>query len=173
VTARASKAPPEVCDPSKRPLPASAIGKRVRVHMNLHNGCYVVSIRRPAGRGRRPGDRWQVAGYTKGLRLSDVTAQVSEAGFESCRREQVRNVHAWIDGILREVREDAPPPEGWRRLRYNCRTQAFACFYQDTGDCFVSATAAVGLSRGRFWVSPIAADARDDYEDLRTAMVAA
>ncbi len=135
------KVPPASCDPSARPLPPSALGKRVRVHLNLHNGCYVVTIAQ------------KVAGYSPALLLTDVTSVVSKAGYARCREERSRNVHAYLEGTLEgagEARGTVGP--AFRRLRYNCLT-APPCFYlEDTGECLVRAKQAICLPQGRVWV---------------------
>ena len=140
---RAGKAPPAACDASARPLSGDYLGERVRVHLNLHNGCYVVS------HGGR------VAGYTNAIRLADVVPRVSVPGFERCHDDQVRNVHAYLDGDLAAIGDDVRgPPANWRRLRYNCRIQTKPCFvYEDDESCFAGAAEAVGLPGGRLWVS--------------------
>lgn len=136
------KAPPSSCDPSARPLPSSALGKQVRVHLNLHNGCYVVTIAQ------------RVVGYSPALHLTGVTSKVSKAGYAKCREEQSRNVHAYLEGTLvgaGEARGTLGPK--FRRLRYNCLT-APPCFYlEDTGECLVRAREAVCLPQGRVWVT--------------------
>jgi hypothetical protein len=130
------KRPPLSCDPSARPLPRSVIGAHVRVHLNLHNGCYVISINR------------KVVGYAHAVELSGVTTSVSAAGYARCRDEGVRNVHAWLDGVL-ESADPAPPPEGARRLSYNCLTKPPCFYFSDTGDCFKRSDRVLCFPAGR------------------------
>jgi hypothetical protein len=139
---RGSKTPPSFCDPSARPLSKKYLGQRVLVHVNLHNGCYAVTV------GRR------VVGYTDGLRLADVTARVRSREFERCQEEQVRNVHAWLLGTLTEIGARADAPVGWTRLRYNCLRQRRPCFLlEGTETCFVSAPEVIALPGGRVWAN--------------------
>jgi hypothetical protein len=121
--------PRRVCDTSARPLDARALlGSRVRVHLNLHNGCYVVGV---GGR---------VQGYTHGVTLRDVTAKVSEAGWRRCRSEGTRNVHAWLEGTLADV-APTPPAAGrsWGALSYNCLTMPPCFYWRESGVCFTDA----------------------------------
>lgn len=137
----AKKIPPN-CDPSARPLPPDVIGERVRVHLNLHNGCYVVSI------------RGKVVGYAHGLILGDVTSNVSQSGYRRCREEGVRNVHAWLDGDVVDILPPRGAPPGFRQISYNCLTSPPCFFYKDDGACFVAAEMAYCLPGGRVFVAP-------------------
>jgi hypothetical protein len=143
-----AKRPPPRCDPSKRPLPIhDVLGVRARVHLNLHNGCYVVTIKS------------KVVGYAHALVLDDVTAGVSMSGYRRCRDEGVRNVHAFLEGVV--VAADAAalgsgPPSpavskrrGLRRISYNCLTHPPCFFYRDGSEaCFESAERAVMYPAG-------------------------
>lgn len=115
------KTPPP-CDPSSRPLPKGTHG-RVRVHVNLHNGCYVVS------------QKGKVVGYTRTLTLKNVLPKVSLAGWERCNREQVRNVHAYLEGDLVKHSAKVPVGKGWRKITYNCKVAAQPCFVDQKGRC--------------------------------------
>lgn len=137
----AKKVPPS-CDPSSRPLSPAVIGERVRVHLNLHNGCYVASV------------RGKVVGYTHGLILSDVTSNVSQSGYRRCREEGVRNVHAWIDGYVVDIEAPRSAPSGFKQISYNCLTSPPCFFYRDDGACFVAAEMAYCLPGGRVFVAP-------------------
>jgi hypothetical protein len=99
---------PPACDPNARPLKKGLEGKRVRVHLNLHNGCVVIS------HGGR------VQGYTKGVTLRNVVPKISKAGYDRCRATKTKNVHAYLQGEL--VKRSAKRPgRGWRKITYNCR----------------------------------------------------
>jgi hypothetical protein len=134
------KSPDRACDPSSKPLTNAVVGKKVRVHLNLHNGCYVVS------------QNGKVVGYTHGLQLRDVTAKVSDGGFRRCREEASRNVHAYLEGILVSHVEPAMTSRG-RRISYNCLKKSEPCFYYaDTQGCFKEAREARCYPRGQVWV---------------------
>lgn len=110
--------PPPPCDPSKRPLPKGTKG-RVRVHVNLHNGCYVVS------------KKGKVIGYTRALTLKNVVPKVSLAGHERCNTYQVRNVHAYLEGDLVKHSATKPRGKGWDTVTYNCKTSGPFFLNQD------------------------------------------
>jgi hypothetical protein len=134
------------CDPSERPLPDDLLGQRVAVALHFTNRCYTVSL---GGR---------VKGYTPALRLRDVTTRVRRGGYEACRREQQRNVHAWLLGELVEAGEDVArtaPPADWRRLTYHCKVGPPCFYYPDDGQCLVSAREVLALPNG-VWVAPAA-----------------
>jgi hypothetical protein len=97
---------PPVCKPKGKVR--AKPGDKVRVHRNLHNGCWVVS------KGGK------VKGYATSLTLKNARPRVGAAGYERCMDEQRRNVHAYIDGTLVSLRASAP--SGWKRVSYNCRT---------------------------------------------------
>jgi len=134
-----AKKPPPTCDPSSRPLPDSALGQRVRVHLNLHNGCYVAS------------KKGKVLGYSPSLELRDVTSSVSMSGYRRCREEQTRNVHAWLEGVLASADPAQPGSPEWRRLSYNCLTAPPCFFYVDTHSCFSSAEEVRCFQGGKVW----------------------
>jgi hypothetical protein len=133
------KKPPAACNPSAKPLDPRLVGQRVRVHLNLHNGCYVATW------------KGKVAGYAEALLLGDVTARVSPSGYERCRTERTRNVHAFLEGTL-EVLGRADVPVGARRLSYNCLNGP-PCFRFADGNCFVSAARVVALPGGLVWAT--------------------
>jgi len=120
------KTPPP-CDVAAtgRQLRAGLKGERVRVHVNLHNGCFVV------------GHRGLVAGYARSLTLKNVQPRVSQAGWARCNTEQVRNVHAYLEGELASV-SATRPGAGWRRITYNCKV-AGPAFHYDDGSVFEGA----------------------------------
>lgn len=134
-----------VCDSTKRPLPEALVGQHVhvRVHLNLHNGCYVVSL------------GGKVQGYTEALMLRDVTTAIMPAGYAACRDEQVRNVHAYLVGTLVEAGVYHSPPAGWKRLRYNCLTGPPCFVLRDESErCLTIAPAVLALPGGHVWVAP-------------------
>lgn len=134
--------PPSSCDPGDRPLPRSAIGKKVRVHLNLHNGCYSVSV------------GGKVQGYTHALALRDVTTHVLKSGYKRCRDENKRNVHAFLQGTLVAAGKIATLPEGaknWRKVSYNCLTHPPCFYFTDDGACLTSAYEVVAYPGGKVW----------------------
>lgn len=133
--------PPPICDPTRKPLSSSVEGERVRVHLNLHNGCYSIT---------RSG---KVAGYSEALVLRDVTVSVQKSGYERCRREHSRNVHAFLSGTLEDANYSGGKLRGGRRLSYNCLTGPPCFYYVDDGDCFTGAAKVVCLPGGQVWAS--------------------
>jgi len=133
------KAPPAECEPGDRPLDTeSLIGQRVRVHLNLHNGCYAIS------------QRGKTLGYASRFALASAASSVSRSGYKRCREEKKRNVHAWLEGVLLD--EPSRTPIGWRRVSYNCLTHPPCFFYVDDGACFVKAIEVRGFEGGKVWV---------------------
>lgn len=132
------------CDPSEKPLPDGLIGQPVTVALNLHNGCYTVSIKR------------EIQGYTRALWLGDVTTKVLPGGYNRCRTEQTRNVHAFLMGTLLGAGEElarSAPPAGSRRITYHCKSGPPCFYFADDGQCLVSAREALMLPDG-VWVAP-------------------
>jgi hypothetical protein len=119
---------PPACDPSKRPLDSKPLlGEFVRTHVNLHNGCFVVSFKS------------KVQGYTKALKLKNVRPRVGRAGWERCNTEQVRNVHAYLDGELVSGKSARKSGKGWRQISYHCKTHGPHFFFVDTDEPFEGA----------------------------------
>jgi hypothetical protein len=117
--------PMKACDPSKRPLKVGPLkGKFVRTHVNLHNGCFVVSYKS------------KVQGYTKALKLKDVRPRVGNAGWQRCNTSQVRNVHAFLDGELVSGKAARKTGKGWREISYHCKTHGPYFFFVDTDKPF-------------------------------------
>lgn len=112
---------PPTCRPKEtdHPTVQAKRGEAVRVHRNLHNGCWVVSVRGSGG--------WRVAGYTTGVTLRDVRPRVGESRYRACKADQTRNVHAYLEGTL--VKASASKPKGWKRITYNCKTGPGPFFY--------------------------------------------
>ncbi len=127
---------PPPCDPANTthgPVDTRGLrGEPVRVHVNLHNGCFVVS------------HRGHVAGYAKTLALKNVIPKVSLAGWERCNTSKVRNVHAYLTG---DLSVGAKKGRGWRQITYNCKI-AGPSFHHDDGTPFEGAAEAVFTRRG-------------------------
>lgn len=104
------------CDPGDK-TPPNLIGEKVRVHVNLHNGCYVIT------------HKGKVAGYVKSLTLEDVTPKISMSGYNKCKDEQQRNVHAFLEGTLVSMSATAPSGGSWDKLTYNCKTRGPHFYY--------------------------------------------
>jgi hypothetical protein len=68
-------------------------GDEVRVYWNSRKRVFSVQVRDTQ-------NRWVVAGYTNSLVLTDVTFTVSKAGLARARREGVKNVHAYVRGVV-------------------------------------------------------------------------
>jgi hypothetical protein len=123
---------PPACDPSKRPLRIKGLkGKFVRTHVNLHNGCFVVSYKS------------KVQGYSKALKLKDVRPRVGQAGWQRCNTSQVRNVHAYLDGELVSGKTSRKSGKGWRQISYHCKTHGPYFFFVDTDEPFKGAKEAI------------------------------
>lgn len=103
-------------------------GKPVRVHLNLHNGCYVFT------------HKGLVTAYARFFHLRDVLPRVGVGGYKRCHELKVRNVHAYLQGTFVD---DEPPKKrgkGWRRITYNCKVNKRPCFYYvDNNECFEGA----------------------------------
>ena len=110
------------CDQMKtgKPLTGALLarlkGQHVRVHLNLHNGCYVITH---AG---------HVAAYTRAFHLKDARPRIGMGGYKRCHEEQVRNVHAYLEGELVSATPPRDRGAGWRSITYNCKTHG-PCFY--------------------------------------------
>lgn len=79
----------------------------VEVYRNLHRGC--LSIRDPKTR--------RVIGYANSVTLTDVTFVVSEAGRQRVLREERKNVHAFVRGVL--ASQNGSAPKNWSAVKYN------------------------------------------------------
>jgi DNA-binding MarR family transcriptional regulator len=140
--AAAWKTPPP-CDPVaavkklKHAIPLrSLIGERVRIHVNLHNGCYVI------------GYRGRVAGYAKSFRLRNVEPKIGLAGWKRCNDTKVRNVHAWLEGELVSL-GDKKPRSGWTKVTYHCKTHGPEFYYSVSGKTYEGSAEAVFLNTGK------------------------
>lgn len=70
------------------PIPSTAIGKKVRVYRNLHQDCWSVL------------HKGKVIGHAMSVELKDVNLIVQRGGYDRYQREQRKNVHAFVQGIL-------------------------------------------------------------------------
>ena len=128
------------CTP-KRHDHKGLIGQRVRVYKHLLIGCYSVQ------------HKGKVLGHDHGLVLRDVVPVVNKAGYKRCHDEQVRNVHAYLEGTLVSV---GPPrrPSGYRRVSYNCLKGPANFYFVDDKSPFEGAEEAVFMPRGEVLVPP-------------------
>jgi hypothetical protein len=127
------KTPPP-CDtaatgrPLTKAIAKKLAGKPVRVHLNLHNGCYVFT------------HKGLVTAYARFFHLRDVRPRVGVGGYRRCHDLKVRNVHAYLQGTFVD---DEPPKKrgkGWRQITYNCKKNKRPCFYYvDNNACFEGA----------------------------------
>jgi hypothetical protein len=85
---------------------AVAIGRKVRVHFNLHTHLWSVTARDGAERGR-------VIAHEPAFALTNATFVVSEAGRQRVLREKCRAVHAWVEGFVAPVTELTPNAVGF------------------------------------------------------------
>lgn len=83
---------------------------RVRVHWNLHKGGWSV-LRKVAGRG------WLVFHHTSSLSLTACKWVVSEASRARGQWEEVRNVHAFVEGHLDSLSPQVAE-RGGRKVTY-------------------------------------------------------
>jgi hypothetical protein len=111
-------------------------GKQVRVHVNLHNGCYVIS------------HKGRVAGYARSLKLKDVTPKVSLQGWRACNTTQVRNVHAYLVGTLVSASAKRPKGKSWSKITYRCKEHGPCFYYPSTDKTFEGAAEVVFLNAG-------------------------
>lgn len=75
-----------------KPLEPGWFGQPVRIYRNLNNGTMSVQ--------GKSGAAWRVIGHVTEATLQDVVFKISSASQARARQEQVRNVHAWGQGIL-------------------------------------------------------------------------
>mgnify|MGYP006273499577 CR=1 FL=1 len=76
--------------------PQSLVGRKVRVHRNLHTGGYSISVR-----GR-------VKAHVDSVTLCNAKFVVRPSGQARARREQVKNVHAFVEGTITDLIETVP-----------------------------------------------------------------
>ena len=81
--------------------------KHCRVYWNLHKNCYSV---------RQKGI---VRCHADNVYLKDITFPVQEGGRELVLRSGVKNVHAFVRGVLCGPSEGPTRQEEWRRVSYN------------------------------------------------------
>ena len=124
------KTPPP-CDveatgkPLTKAISKKLAGKPVRVHLNLHNGCYVFT------------SKGLVTAYARFFYLKDVLPRVGVGGYRRCHELKVRNVHAYLEGTFVDGKPPAKRGKGWRQITYNCKTNQRPCFYYvDNDECF-------------------------------------
>jgi hypothetical protein len=84
------------------------IGERVRVHLNLTRGCFVICDPRTK----------RLIRYCTDVTLRDVEFKVSEAQRLWTVRHNARQVHAWAFGTVTAI--DSSPDVMWHRaVTYN------------------------------------------------------
>jgi hypothetical protein len=72
---------------------AVKLNTKVRVYRNLHNKKYSIQ-------SYIEGKGWRVVRHVEQIDLGAVTFKVNDAGRERVRRENRKNVHAYIEGLL-------------------------------------------------------------------------
>lgn len=88
--------------------PQQLVGRRVRVHLNLHRGDFSISDPKTGN----------VLASCTDATLSGVTFKVSESTRQRIIAKNRRRVHAWAVGILEEV-DTTPAIEGAVKVSYN------------------------------------------------------
>lgn len=91
-------------------IPATTIGKKVKVYRNLHTGTLSIQAKVEG--------RWKVVGHESNLTLSDIEFKVSEAGRQRVIRERSKNVHAFIVGVLVSFGDGVGGDQG-EKISYN------------------------------------------------------
>lgn len=79
---------PPIGDNAMKPIISSEIGKKVRVYRNQHQDCWSVM------------HKGKLIGHAMSVELKDVNLLVLRGGYERYQREQRKNVHAFVQGIL-------------------------------------------------------------------------
>ncbi|WP_067819891.1 hypothetical protein [Actinomadura kijaniata] len=92
--------------------PHLLIGQRVRVHFNLHNKLWSIIPLAGPGKGR------VAANLTDITLAGGVEFRVSRAGWERCRRQGRRSVHAYCVGLAEAI-NSSPDLEPLVRVTYN------------------------------------------------------
>jgi len=87
-------------------------GQRVRVYKNLHLDCW--SIKAMEGE-----DKGKVIAYSDEVTLTQVRFVISEAGRKRVLREKKKNVHAYVEGKVRQPMKTPTYTDDFFGLRYN------------------------------------------------------
>lgn len=93
---------------------------RVFVYFNLHRQCWSIKALDGEKRGR-------VIGHASAVYLRDVEFRVSEAGRQRVLREQRKNVHAGVVGVLERWQSEC----GWKG--HGCWPEDTTYAYQTDG----------------------------------------
>lgn len=91
---------------------AAANQFRVRVYRNLHRKMYSIQTY-VKGRG------WRVTGHAECVTLGHVTFKVNEAGRQRVNKENRKNVHAYILGVLTHLPDPYSFQDVANRVTYN------------------------------------------------------
>ena len=84
---------------------------KVRVHRNLKTGTWSIQTKTPKG--------WRVRGHATSVELLDARCHVSKAGRARVLREQCKNVHAYIEGLIDLHNMSGFPYGNAERISYN------------------------------------------------------
>ena len=98
--------------------------KQVRVYRNLHRKLYSIQT-------YIKGKGWRVTEYADSLSLRRVEFVVRDAGRERVRRENRKNVHAYVTGILTHLPDPYTFLDTSNRVSYDPYTME--TFEVDTG----------------------------------------
>lgn len=117
---------------------------RVAVFRNLHARAWSLV----ANDGRHKG---QVVAHARSVQLDLPIFRVSEAGRQRVIREQQKNVHAFVVGILRDTTE-YPDDLGMERVTYNPYTMSEFRLAED-GTPIPAARVAIFDDQGKLWAA--------------------
>jgi hypothetical protein len=125
-------------------------GTPVRIYRNLHARSWSVQIKAPTGRGRA--HAWRVAGHALDVVVADAVFKVYAKGRARVLATGVKNVHAYVEGVLIDVDQALERPTLKARVSYNPRTLPYF-HYVDFGDDRVDRAGQVHLDvKGEVWV---------------------
>jgi hypothetical protein len=116
------------------------IGQRVKVYRNLHKDTWSLLATEGPQKGR-------VIGYADEVLVTDPVLIVSEASRQRAIREQARNVHAFVVGVMQPTTHLEGPLQ---RVRYN--PFRAGCFTDPAGACVVEGTVALLDTQGSLWM---------------------
>lgn len=92
------------------------LGHRVEIYVNLHQPHGTFSVRSAEG-----ASRGLVVAHAQVVRLKDAEFKVATLGRDRVRKQQRKEVHAYVRGTLSHIEPDVPGPmpNSGRPVRYN------------------------------------------------------
>lgn len=134
-------------------------GTPVRVYRNLHARSWSVQVKAPTGRGRA--HAWRVAGHALDVVVADAVFKVYAKGRARVLATGVKNVHAYVEGVLVDADAALATPTLVAQVAYNPRKLPYF-HYVDFEDKPVERAGQVRLDeRGRVWVRSVQGEAGD------------